>query len=359
MERSAEATRDDAPNTRPVLTAQALLLRVEGRWHEAESAYRQLLSRYPDDFHLNNQVAVCDLALGRSEEALPLLRKAISLGLDEPQGYVSLVNLGRALVRLGRDSEAVEWLRRSKQEAPVVSASVHSLLAAAYAQLGRPGDARKELAAYTAIEPWVTLRWLRHRRWPTDAAAAERAREIDGLAKAGLRDHAEEEDDTGIDAQHGLRPHDYLSPTPLGAPGVIRITTAALSAMLVREEGPGRPVVLATTRPRPDFRFLGSHELPGVFAGDSFDAEAQRAFEKKINQLTRGDKKHPIVAAGWNSERWSSRNLALQLVALGYENVFWYRGGLEAWDVAGLPEKAHRRAAVDEASRVDSGDDLR
>ncbi len=155
-----------------------------------------MLSRYPEDFLLNSNVAACEIALGKSEEALPLLRNATNFGIDEPQGYIALVSMGRALVRLGRDGEAVEWLRRAKQEAPVVPASVHSLLAGAYAQLGQISDARKELTAYTAMEPWITLRWLRHRWRSTNA---ERTREIDGLAKAGLRDHAEEEGDTGLD----------------------------------------------------------------------------------------------------------------------------------------------------------------
>ncbi|HME27856.1 MAG TPA: hypothetical protein VKI44_42150 [Acetobacteraceae bacterium] len=31
-------------------------------------------------------------------------------------------------------------------------------------------------------------------------------------------------------------------------------------------------------------------------------------------------------------------NLALRLVALGYTQVYWYRGGREAWEVNGLPE---------------------
>jgi class 3 adenylate cyclase/TolB-like protein/Flp pilus assembly protein TadD/rhodanese-related sulfurtransferase len=334
-----EQARDIAPGTRPVLTHQALLLRVEGRWDEAEAAYRHLLDRYPDDFGLNNQVAVCDIALGRSEEALPLLRKAISLSLDEPQGYISLANLGRALVLLGRDGEAVEWLRRAKQEAPVVPVGVHRHLAAAYAHLGRMADARMELTAFTAKMPWVTLRWLRHGRLPTDAAVAERVRELDGLEKSGLRDHADEEADIGIDPQLGLRSHAYLSPTPSGAPGVTTITTIALAALLERDSGSGRPLILGTTRPKPDFRIPGSVEVPGVFVGDFFDADAQHAFAQKITQLTGGNKSHPIVAAGWNSERWSGRNLALQLVALGYQNVYWYRGGLEAWDVAGLPEE--------------------
>jgi len=39
-----------------------------------------------------------------------------------------------------------------------------------------------------------------------------------------------------------------------------------------------------------------------------------------------------------NAERYQSRNLALRLAALDYTEVYWYRGGREAWEVAGLPE---------------------
>ena len=46
----------------------------------------------------------------------------------------------------------------------------------------------------------------------------------------------------------------------------------------------------------------------------------------------------PDCRCGWNSERFDGRNLALRLVALGYSKVYWYRGGREAWEVAGLPE---------------------
>ena len=59
---------------------------------------------------------------------------------------------------------------------------------------------------------------------------------------------------------------------------------------------------------------------------------------KKMRALTKGDLATPIVAVGWNSERFDGYNLALRLIALGYTNVYWYRGGREAWEVAGLPE---------------------
>ena len=40
---------------------------------------------------------------------------------------------------------------------------------------------------------------------------------------------------------------------------------------------------------------------------------------------------------GRNSERFQGRNLTLRLAALGYTDVYWYRGGQEAWEAAGLP----------------------
>ena len=57
-----------------------------------------------------------------------------------------------------------------------------------------------------------------------------------------------------------------------------------------------------------------------------------------VGAATGDNKAVPIVAVGFNSERYQGRNLALRLVALGYTNVYWYRGGREAWEVAGLPE---------------------
>ena len=56
-----------------------------------------------------------------------------------------------------------------------------------------------------------------------------------------------------------------------------------------------------------------------------------------MQQLTGGDRNVPVVAMGSNAERFQGRNLALRLVALGYAEVYWYRGGREAWEVAGLP----------------------
>ena len=54
--------------------------------------------------------------------------------------------------------------------------------------------------------------------------------------------------------------------------------------------------------------------------------------------MTQGDRNRPVVAVGWNAERFDGRNLALRLVAMGFTHVYWYRGGREAWEASGLPE---------------------
>ena len=72
--------------------------------------------------------------------------------------------------------------------------------------------------------------------------------------------------------------------------------------------------------------------------GGSFADNAQHRLRRKLQELMRGDLCKPIVAVGWNSERFGGYNLALRLVALGYIQVYWYRGGFEAWQVNGVPE---------------------
>ena len=61
--------------------------------------------------------------------------------------------------------------------------------------------------------------------------------------------------------------------------------------------------------------------------GGSLTDQAQDRLRSKMRELTAGDLNRPIVAVGWNSERFDGRNLALRLVALGYAQVYWYRGG--------------------------------
>ena len=72
--------------------------------------------------------------------------------------------------------------------------------------------------------------------------------------------------------------------------------------------------------------------------GGSLQSTTQDRLGRKMRALTAGDLHRPVVAVGFDSEHFDGRNLALRLAALGYTQVYWYRGGREAWEVHGLPE---------------------
>ena len=121
--------------------------------------------------------------------------------------------------------------------------------------------------------------------------------------------------------------------TPTIAPGAVTIKTLPLTKLLVDES----PIVIDTGNLFQGHSLQGAIVLPGVGMGGSFSDSTQKRLRRKMQELA-CSMSEPVVAVGWNSERFGGWNLALRLVALGYENVYWYRGGREAWEVAGLPE---------------------
>jgi adenylate cyclase len=153
------------------------------------------------------------------------------------------------------------------------------------------------------------------------------------LRAAGLRDHADEDADFGVPSDGNLR-DDYAGLTPTTVPGAETIRTPELKQLLDERE----PIVIDPLLYSWGRSIPGAIGLKNAGHGGTTSDEMQDRLRKKMQALTSGDHTRPIVAVGWNSERFDGRNLALRLVALGYTNVYWYRGGREAWEVAGLPE---------------------
>jgi tetratricopeptide (TPR) repeat protein len=93
---------------------------------------------------------------------------------------------GLAKFHLGKEEEAVAWLRRSIETNRSFPSS-YFVLAAALARLGRLSEARLEAQAGLAINPTFTISRFRSGLSiddPTAIAAQERY--IDGLRKAGV-----------------------------------------------------------------------------------------------------------------------------------------------------------------------------
>jgi rhodanese-related sulfurtransferase len=242
--------------------------------------------------------------------------------------------MGMALLWLGRYDEAVSWLHRALAVNPSLHpqtrGALHASVAAAQALSGDLEAARRSVAE--ASRQWPPLTALGYLPFKsTNPNAAMRSAEIrDGLRIAGMRDHAEEDADPGLPADDILHA-DYEAVTPVGVPGAQTIRTPELATLLEAR----RPLVLDTT-------YWGG-SIPGAIAlwgsgiGGSVLDEYQDRLRRKLHRLTAGNSGVPIVTVGWNAERYQGRNLALRLAALGYTDVYWYRGGREAWVAAGLP----------------------
>jgi tetratricopeptide (TPR) repeat protein len=275
--------------------------------------------------------------LGRAEEALPMTETAIRLDPQSPFSRFYYENMGWALLMLGRDEESIVWAQRalaaSPNNYPGVLAQYHVRIAAAQARLGHIAEAHREIAEANRLWPYDTVRG----HWPDDPSIRVSAEQIErfqaALRLAGHRDHAEEDADFGVTSDDTLHAN-LAGLTPTTAPGAATIRTPELERLLAER----RPIVIDL------LGYFWGRSLPGAVGlknagwGGSGSDTMQDRLRKKMQALTNGDLATPIVAVGFNSERFDGRNLALRLVALGYSQVYWYRGGREAWEVAGLPE---------------------
>jgi adenylate cyclase len=179
-----------------------------------------------------------------------------------------------------------------------------------------------------SLPPTMTPRGL-----PDPAHLAPMRHMQEGLRLAGLRDHADEDADLGVVADSVLHT-DLIGPTPISVPGATMIRTKELVSLLSRM----KPIIIDVALDSWGRSIPNAIGLQGTGHGTDFSENLQERFIRKMHDLTGGDLSAPIVVFCVNSERFTSYNLALRLVALGYTQVYWYRGGVEAWQVNGLPE---------------------
>ncbi len=329
-----------APDSALVLNTTVYWLRSVGRCQEVLEAAQLAIQTDPSRMNtmtgVYNELGRCKTATGHAEEEIALQDKANRLNPHSPWMFVRYLRMGFASLMLGRNQDAITYLQRSLALNPDNDSTqgwTDRLLAAAYARTGQMEDAKRSLAEADRLWPYDTVRG----HWPEDSTSAVYAEQIKGyqasLRLAGERDHADEDADLGVPADRALH-SEFAGPTPTAAPGVRTIRTADLARMLAET----RPVVIDAVT------YSWGRSIPGAvglrFAGlgGRFTDAAQDRLRGRLRDLTDGDLNRPIVAVGWNSERFDGRNLALRLAALGYTQVYWYRGGREAWEVNRQPE---------------------
>ena len=87
----------------------------------------------------------------------------------------------------------------------------------------------------------------------------------------------------------------------------------------------------------------GSIWLPAAGQGGTFDDDIQTQLAVTLANITDDEFARPIVVYCLDANCWLSYNAALRLHALGYENLYWYRGGIAAWKAANLPTRMASR----------------
>jgi PQQ-dependent catabolism-associated CXXCW motif protein len=117
--------------------------------------------------------------------------------------------------------------------------------------------------------------------------------------------------------------------TPLTIPGARTITTGEVFNALHA----GRRFLLVDVLDAPHPGLPGARRYPGVGMPVPTTDLAQL-----LEKDTGGDKAYPLVFYCQGPQCWESYNAALRARDAGYSNVYWYRGGLEAWGMANLPE---------------------
>jgi TolB-like protein/DNA-binding winged helix-turn-helix (wHTH) protein/Tfp pilus assembly protein PilF len=322
------------PHEMRLLMARTFLLTKQGRCAEAIQAAQRVIEAHPVLSGPYQWLGMCLMREGHLEEAVQQFEQAIRTNPRTPQIDTRYRLMGAALLYLGRHEEAVAWFHRALAANPSlhgqIRGALYAAIAAAQALSGDLDAAQLSAAQAMRLWPPLTARGFVLFETTSQATIAQSARIHEALRAAGMRDHADEDADAGLTADDVLH-QDYEALTPVGAPGTQTIRTPDVAALLEK----GRPLVLDTVCRGESIP--GTVGLWGSGIGGSLDDAYQHRLSRKMEQLTGGNRDASIVTMAWNAERYQGRNLALRLVALGYTEVYWYRGGREAWMSADLP----------------------
>jgi tetratricopeptide (TPR) repeat protein len=143
----------------------------------ALSEYERALALNSNDADFLAQMADALTYMGRSEQAIAQLKKAMRMNPRHPSWYWDV--LGFAYYELGQYKEALATLKQNNKP----SFFDHRNLAAVYVRLGRLEEARAEVSKLLEKNPHYTLRSENNSPYKDEN---RRERLINDLSKAGV-----------------------------------------------------------------------------------------------------------------------------------------------------------------------------
>ena len=180
-----------APDHIGVLKARAVLLRACGRFADAIVAARSVIALNPGEPTAYRELGLNHLYQGSTREAADWFRRADCVAPRDRVRWTWLQGLGRALMQLGRDAEAVEVLRLATDNNPTFARGI-AYLAAAEALVGNADGAKLHLSRLAELDPGLTIKRFVEERSSVPLAAVspiyrrENERILEALRRAGM-----------------------------------------------------------------------------------------------------------------------------------------------------------------------------
>jgi adenylate cyclase len=154
---------------------------MTGQTDRMIGAFREGAELNPNDAMANNCYGAHLAWVGRSEEAIERLNRAMSISPRDPWAFEFRVSMAWAFFAAEDYEHALEWADRAIQRGPNWRA--YQVAAASLAYLGHPERARTALRELLRLQPNLTVEGIELFFAPADADFRDRL--IGGLRKAG------------------------------------------------------------------------------------------------------------------------------------------------------------------------------
>lgn len=324
-----------SPNNPAAIISHGMLASLNGQCDEAIPAFQRALALGSSQLRAHLGLVDCALRTGRMEDLVTQAQTVLRLDPTGPRVPAQQELVGMAYLMLGKPAEALTWLNLAGATMEPLAGPQPSLgwrewrqvyLIAATWLNGGQEKARRLYAEYNKNWPlrsvWQLASYGSHALSRLPARAAYTA----ALRNVGMPAFIDETTDFGVPeaAQPQVRPD--MDPTPRRSPVAKTLTTSQLHDLLAVSP---KPLVLDYGR--------GVCVMPGaVWVWSSpFLADERKILDAVGVRTALGDGT-PVVVMSGGPLSWDSYNKAIELGRTSGANVYWYRGGEEAWSRSGM-----------------------
>ncbi|GLS19424.1 hypothetical protein GCM10007874_24410 [Labrys miyagiensis] len=147
-----------------------------------------------------------------------------------------------------------------------------------------------------------------------------------------VRAYGEEARDWAVAPTATLRASNAIgTPTPTSIPGAAVISTGEVAALVATRQ---TQFALLDALESPHQMIAGAVNVAGAGRDGTMSDATQSWLAGRLKDITAGRTDFPLIFYCAGAQCWEGYNAALRAREAGYTNVYWYRGGLQAWQMS-------------------------